>query len=335
MKTNKITPLITALLAVMFTACAQTNTTKEKKQATEMRPIDKLYSNIQPLQYKSMNRYFIEANQSGCFYELYVNGRMVFKLFKQVGLMGHTTCINDAILKSGMQEVTVKLYPLGQTEVERFDTFTKNARIEVKIEKYDTQVEDSDEKVVTFKIPEASTRSKNDIKIEGLPYYEHTFTFYAEVPYEVTGWSESQDLTKMNQKQLEKEVVAFYNNLSDVIYNQDEAKWVSLVKKRELEFLKSEAYNDVNKESIKDRIRSFKQIFDSKFKKKEPLDKYEMIFGGNGRIVALKSLIDRGYGAFSHGYEEVTRDGRKSKIRNYEYIYLHKPKGSNKLEIIR
>ncbi|MDX8554998.1 hypothetical protein MK851_15390 [Tenacibaculum sp. 1B UA] len=335
MKTNKTSVLITALLAVILTACAQTNTSKEKKQAAEMRPIDKLYSNIQPLQYKSMNRYFIEANQSGCFYELYVNGRMVFKLFKQVGLMGHTTCINDAILKSGEQEVTVKLYPLGQTEVEKFDTFTKNARIEVKIEKYDTQVEDSDEKVVTFKIPEASTRNKNDIKIEGLPYYEHTFTFYAEVPYEVTGWSESQDLTKMDQKQLEKEVVAFYNNLSDVIYNQDEAKWVSLVKNRELEFLKSEAYNDVNEESIKDRIRSFKQIFDSSFKRKEPLDQYQMIFGGNGRIVALKGLVKKGYGAFSHGYEKIYDDGSKSKIRNYEYIYLHKPKGSDKLEIIR
>ncbi|WP_156167172.1 hypothetical protein [Tenacibaculum mesophilum] len=90
-------------MLLVLTACGQTNTTKEKKQTTEMRPIDKLYSNIQPLQYKSMNRYFIEANQSGCFYELYVNGRMVFKLFKQTGLMGHTTCINDAILKSGGQ----------------------------------------------------------------------------------------------------------------------------------------------------------------------------------------------------------------------------------------
>ncbi|CAM1348157.1 hypothetical protein [Tenacibaculum ascidiaceicola] len=334
MKTNKTTHLITALLAVILTACAQTNTTKEKKQVTEMRPIDKLYSNIQPLQYKSMPQYFIEANQSGCFYELYVNGRLVFEHFEQTGLMGHTTCINDAILKSGEQEVTVKLYPLGQTKVKRFDTFTKNARIEVKIEKYDVQVEDSDEKVVTFKIPEASTRGKNDIKIEGLPYYEHTFTFYAEVPYEVTGWSESQDLTKMDQKQLEKEVVAFHNNLSDVIYNQDEAKWVDLVKNRELEFLKSEAYNDVNEENIKDRIRSFKQIFDSSFKRKVPLDKYKMIFGGKGRIVALKSIERTGRAAFSFGVNKI-RDGKLKKTRSSRYIYLHKPKGSNKLEIIR
>ncbi|MGG6232402.1 hypothetical protein [Tenacibaculum sp. SDUM215027] len=312
-------------MLLVITACGQT---------TEMRPIDKLYSNIQPLQYKSMNRYFIEANQSGCFYELYVNGRLVFEHFEQVGLMGHTTCINDAILKSGMQEVTVKLYPLGQTEVERFDTFTKNARIEVKIEKYDTQVKDSDEKVVTFKIPEASTRNKNDIKIEGLPYYEHTFTFYAEVPYEVTGWSESQDLTKMDQKQLEKEVVAFYNNLSDVIYNQDEAKWVSLVKNRELEILTSEAYNNVNEHVIKSRVKEFKEDFNSSFKRKFPLDKYKMIFGGKGRIVALKSIEHRGMSAFSFGVNRTIFDKLK-KIRAFRYIYLHKPKGSNKLEIIR
>eukprot|EP01090_Pellita_catalonica_P009833 TRINITY_DN209_c0_g3_i1.p1 TRINITY_DN209_c0_g3~~TRINITY_DN209_c0_g3_i1.p1 ORF type:complete len:335 (+),score=43.92 TRINITY_DN209_c0_g3_i1:26-1030(+) len=321
-------------MLLVITACGQTK---------QMRPIDKLYSNIQPLQHKSMPQYFIEADQIGCFYELYVNGRMVFKLFKQVGLMGHTTCINDAILKRGKQEVTVKLYPLGQTEVERFDTFTKNAKINIEITKWDKALEDKpnskeyenyDDHVATFNI--LNTEDKNNsIRIKGLPYYEHTFTFYAEVPYEVTGWSESQDLTKMDQKQLEKEVVAFHNNLSDVIYNQDEAKWVDLVKNRELEFLTSEAYNDVNVESIKDRKRKFKQIFDSSFKRKVPLDKYEMIFGGNGRIVALKSLIDKGYGAFSHGYEKTYNDGRKRKIRSYEYIYLHKPKGSNKLEIIR
>nr|BFF36517.1 hypothetical protein BACT7_13790 [Tenacibaculum mesophilum] len=81
-------------MLLVLTACGQT---------TEMRPIDKLYSNIQSLQYKSMNRYFIEANQSGCFYELYVNGRLMFEHFEQTGLMGHATCINDAILKSGGQ----------------------------------------------------------------------------------------------------------------------------------------------------------------------------------------------------------------------------------------
>ncbi len=320
-------------MLLVLTACGQTK---------EMRPIDKLYSNIQPLQHKSMPQYFIEADQIGCFYELYVNGRLVFEHFEQTGLMGHTTCINDAILKSGKQEVTVKLYPLGQTEVERFDTFTKNAKINIEVTKWDKALEDKpnskeyenyDDHVATFNIPNTEDKN-NSIRIKGLPYYEHTFTFYAEVPYEVTGWSESQDLTKMNQKQLEKEVVAFYNNLSDVIYNQDEAKWVSLVKNRELEFLKSEAYNDVNEESIKDRIRSFKQTFDSSFKRKVPLDKYKMIFGGKGRIVALKSIERTGRAAFSFGIND-TYLGKKRKTRISRYIYLHKPKESNKLEIIR
>ncbi|WP_417786325.1 hypothetical protein [Tenacibaculum sp.] len=195
------------------------------------------------------------------------------------------------------------------------------------------EYENYDDYVATFSIPNTEDKN-NSIPIKGLPYYEHTFTFYAEVPYEVTGWSESQDLTKMDQKQLKNEVVAFYNNLSDVIYNQDEAKWVDFVKNRELEFLKSEAYNDVNEESIKDRIRSFKQIFDSSFKRKVPLDKYKMIFGGKGRIVALKSIERTGRAAFSFGIND-TYLGKKRKTRISRYIYLHKPKGSNKLEIIR
>lgn len=325
MKINKLKNLTGVLLLFILTACAQKENT--------MRPIDELYNSVQPLSYNSKPVYYIEASQSGCFYELYVNGRGVFKLYEQVGLVGHGVCINDAILKTGMQEVTIKLYPLGQTEIENFETFTKNARIDVKVEKYDLLDDTIDEEVARMKVPQIEDKS-NLIRIKNLPYFEHTFTFYAEVPYEVKGWSESQDLTKMNQEELEKEVVAFHNNYANIIHNQDEAKWVELTKNRELEYLISEEYNDTKSESVKERKKELKEIFDSEFKKKEPLDPYEMVFGGNGRFVALKSTVEKGESALSFGIESE-ENGEMVKFRYYSYLYLHKPKGSNQLEIIR
>ncbi len=316
------------LLLGCLSAYGQTN-----KNTSTMRPIDKLYNSVQPLNYKTKPQYYIEANQSGCFYELYVNGRGVFKLYEQVGLVGHGVCINDAILKTGMQEVTIKLYPLGQTEIDNFETFTKNARIDVKIEKYDLLDDSVNEEVARVKIPQIKDKN-NLIRIKGLPYFEHTFTFHAEVPYEVKGWSESQDLTKMNQDQLEKEVVAFHNNYANIIHNQDETKWVELAKNRELEYLLSEEYNDVKSESVKKRKKEVKEIFDSEFKKKIPLDPYEMVFGGQGRIVALKGVNRKSNSALSFGIEKEY-NGKLRKIRKSQYLYLHKPKGSNQLEIIR
>ncbi|MDO6676441.1 hypothetical protein Q4517_12890 [Tenacibaculum sp. 1_MG-2023] len=59
-----------------------------------------------------------------------------------------------------------------------------------------------------------------------------------------------------------------------------------------------------------------------------------MIFGGKGRIVALKSIERTGRAAFSFGVNKI-RDGKLKKTRSSRYIYLHKPKGSDKLEIIR
>ncbi len=331
----RIPYIIIIFSLLFFTAYGQPE--KEK-----MRPIDKLYNTIEPSTYKSMPQYFIEANQNGCFYELYVNGRMVFSHFENTNLLGHTTSTNDAILKSGLQNVTVKLYPIGEYNGKNYDTFSKNAEIEIDIKKWDKVLdnkehtkayEDYDEHVITFKIPQIEDKN-NSIKIKGLPYYEHTFTFHAEVPYTVKGWSESQDLTKMDQDVLEKEILSFYENYADIIHRQDEKSWVELVKNREFEYIKSVAYNDVRENEIQRRIKEFKEFFDSNFKKKEPLDTYEIIFGYNGRLVTLKSIDSKGDSALSYGIESE-ENGEMVKFRYYSYLYLHKPIGSNTLELIR
>ena len=64
------------------------------------------------------------------------------------------------------------------------------------------------------------------------------------------------------------------------------------------------------------------------------LDAYKIIYGGDGKVVALKSTERKGRAAYSYGVE-IEEDGEFIKERQSIYLYLHKPKGSNKLEIIR
>ncbi|MEQ3500471.1 hypothetical protein ABMY20_11995 [Tenacibaculum sp. SSH1-16] len=313
-------------MLLVLTACGQT----KEEMNIKFNQIKNLHKKIQ--HYPSEPIYTIEANQSGCFYELYVNDILFFKHFEQTGLLGHTISINDAILRSGKQEVTVKLYPLGQTEVERFDTFTKNARIEVKIEKYDIQVEDSDEKVVTLKIPEASARSKNDIKIEGLPYYEHTFTFNAEVPYKIKGWSESQDLTKMDQKVLEERVLHAYKEYRKLFVRKNAKQIEDITLTKEFEIAQSNYFYMKNSKELAEEYSSYLDFIEVL-----PIENYEMKLYANGKIVKLESKqfenVNNNSALIS--INEKKYDNELVKMYLFHGLSFHLPKGSNKLEIIR
>ncbi len=329
------TLMFVSLTAILTMACGQGITTK--KATMKKRPIQQLYAHAEQLKYSSMPQYFIEGIQSGCFYEIYVNGILTFKHYKNVGLANHAVPLNDVILKSGTQTVTVKLFPLGKIGDKNYTTLEEDARFELEIFKRDkaTPWEGLDYEVVkTYFAPTTTGEDTGAFKYAGAPMYEETFTFEAKVPYELKGWSESEVLSDMDQDSLEKEILAFYSMYGDIIYNQDEEKWAKLVEKREKEYFLSVYYNDKRAEGLKLRIEDFTLPFDSKFKERFPLGKYEIIFGGDGKVVTLKSIEKKGKSAFSYAIEEIEK-GESYKYKEYRYLFLHKPKGSTKLEIIR
>ncbi len=321
------------LLFILFfaQACGQ----KAKSTSLKNRPIEQLYSNAKPLEYNSMPQYYIEAHQSGCYYEVYINGILNDTRYINAGTMNNAIPINDNILKSGPQKVTIKLFPLGEIDGIEYPTLTERTRFTLEIFKRDkaTPWEGLDYDVVHhYFAPTTTGEEAGPFAHANEPMYEETFTFNAEVPYELTGWSDSQVIE--GQEGIEQEVLDFYKEYADVIQNQNEEKWTQMVETKELEYLKSIFYNDKSSEKFKKRIKELSLPFDSKFKKRFPLDPYEMIFGGDGRVVTLKSTVELGNSAFSYGIEEI-EDGESYKYQAFRYIYLHKPKGSNKLELIR
>ncbi len=313
-------------------SCAQ-----DHKKNNMKRPIEQLYTSVDSLDYPTMSQYFVEGYQSGCFYEIYINDVLVFKHYENVGLMNHATPINDMILKSGTQKVTVKLFPLGKIDDQEFTTIDADARFRLKIYKRDKKQPYEAlgyDVVKEYFAPTVSGERGGAFLNAGIPYYEETFTFEAKVPYELKGWSESQVLTELDQKELEQGILDFYNEYDDVIQKQDEKKWVEMVRKRELEYLKSVHYNDFKNSKIKSRIDYFISVFDSDFVEEFPLDIYKIKLEGNGKLAVLKSTERKGKAAYSFGVK-IERNGKYRKVRRSKHLYLHKPKGSNKLEIIR
>ncbi len=326
--------LLILLTASAICACAQEAT--KKKLNMKKRPLYKIFQlHKEKVNYKTMPQYFIEGYQSGCFYEIYVNGLLVFKHYRNVGLANHATPINNAILKSGTQTVTVKLFPLGKIGDKSYDTLTRKTRFDLQIFKRDkgTPWEGLDYDVVkTYFAPTVTGEETDPFKYPGAPMYEETFTFEAEVPYELKGWSESQILTNMDQELLEKDILRLYTEYGEALKKRNEEKWVDMIFQSVQEQIHSESYFD--KQHIKRVVDEYKNTFDNDLLEIQPLDEYDIIFGGEGRVVALKSIERKGKSAFSF-IKNADYNGEKIKVRRSRYLYLHKPYGSNQLEVIR
>ncbi len=315
----------TVILSV-FVFCGSCAQDHKKNKTMKNRPINKIYElHKQKIDYPSMPQYFVEGYQSGCFYEVYINGLLVFKHYENVGLMNHATPINSRILKSGPQKVTIKLFPLGKIDGKEYTTIDADDSFRLKIFKRDKK---QPYEAGAYDIVKEHYATLTD----GLPYYEETFIFEAEVPYELKGWSESQILTDIDKDKLEKEILAFYKEYGQILEKRDEKKWVDIVIQSEKEEIHSADFFD--KEKIKLRIDDFTNTFDNEDIEIKPLDKYKIIFSGDGKVVSLQSTERRGKSAFSF-IENIDYQGERQKVRTSRFIYLHKPKGSNKLEIIR
>ncbi|WP_409417821.1 hypothetical protein [Flavobacterium sp. PS2] len=330
---------LTLMLATLVIACGQ-----EKKQPINTKIMNIQYPEInannfeQKLaasvkHYEKEPMYYMRINKSNCVVEVLVND---YKIYKDYELSNLATPeeINHAILKSGEQTLTYRLYPVGDLIKEEYGeggtvtTLTDNTAIAISIIKMDSNSEKTleDEEVIIKHV--SLTDAKGRFIASGKPYYEFTFSFNAQVPYVNEGWSKGQDLSKLDQKVLEQKAVEFYKEYGKIYENKEvdlQAKLnfgrekraaIALYKKlSDIDGLWEEYLVDFNKKNIKT----------------QPIDNYKKIFFGNGRIVFLlyQSLEYpyRGGGALRVDY--IDKDGDEAVFMPNISLYL--PEGK-KLE---
>ncbi len=308
-------------MIILFTACGQNNRKKTKMKKS----FDKIASAYKEVKhYDKEPKYYIESYQSGCYYEIYVNDFIVFKHYKNVGLANHAVCINSKILKSGPQKVTIKLYPLGKVDNKNFTTIDPSDSFRLKIFMRDQKKSYRSFKYEFLKEYHANIETS-------VPYFEETIVFNAEVPYKIEGWSNSQNLKEMDQELLEREVLAYYNDFAKVISEKNIEKWQNLILKREKEVAKSNFFKQEDSERISESLKS---SLDSEYLEVLPIDNYNMIIYGDNHMVKLESKKFRKKSALIT-IEEKKYNGKPRKAYVFHGLTLHKPKGSNTLEIIR
>lgn len=277
--------------------------------------------------------YYLFINHEQCFFQLLVNDVPVFRYFKDGQLMS-SVILNNYINHSGKQTITYRLYPqTKRTNGEGIKTLTEYTKFQVQLyvrNNADTLHSFDNQKLVLTHHAATKADGKSFIG-DGKDYYEHTFTFEAKVPYDLEGWENSKDLSKMDQKELLKKTVLAYQYYRKLI----EEKKIDEIAK--LSF-KSDVYQIVSEyldeELVKKTVSEGDFMFTEPTFKLEPLANYRMQLYGNNKIVCLELFTDNL--KFKNNWaiwgKYITEEGEK-RLR-FERLYLHIPKGKDTFEIL-
>ncbi|WP_299243014.1 hypothetical protein [uncultured Aquimarina sp.] len=337
------------LISVICNACGQKQQSSlkpnsvnsiNKQIVTADNVVEKIFNKVK--RYPKEPKYFIRPAQENCVYEILVNDQL---MVNEYGIEQYATpvSINEGIFRSGLQTVTVRLYPLGDAvkdaygEGETVTTLLPKTRMNVQVVKYDAfnidSSLDAEKEVILHKAP---TDKEGKFKGTGLPYYEYTFTFEAEVPYNLEGWSKTQDLTEFDKEELKEQMVKYYKNIQKIYENKDKDALARLVYGDYLAIAQTKYWTEQDiKEAWQEAVEKLEWDIIEFGNKGEYID-YDMQFYGNGRLVALKhpsleptDKRSRGSSGFWFKYKK----GDRIKGR-FIWYYLCLPEGES-LENLR
>ena len=185
--------IATLMFTVLFTACGQ-----EKKNTIKTKIMNIQYPDVNAnnfeqrisnavKHYEKEPMYYMRINKINCLVEILVNDYPVHNDYE---LSNYATplLINRAILKSGEQKLTYRLYPIGNLIKEEYGegdtvtTLTNNTSISISIIKMDNNGEKrlEDEEVVIKHI--SLNDAKGNFIASGKPYYESVSYTHLTLP---------------------------------------------------------------------------------------------------------------------------------------------------------
>lgn len=256
------------------------------------------------------NYYAVSFASNGCNFEIWVNGLKVAEYFDSGGFSGMVP-INSYILKSGQQRIKVRLFPVKGHE-EKGILSTEPLWIELRSKPDPSGDLDTYKTFLANFIPAVPV---------GQPYFEYETTFDAEVPYELQGWGDCEDLR--NDPDLKAEVAARMAELGNLllernfrVYSDQEA--VSLAETSFSFYLPYE-------EAEQEMRQLYESVAEGKYTRLKPMDDSKLVFYGDGRLVSLEYPKIKGYGLI---LEKGDKEGFKLPL------LLGRRKGSDRLEII-
>ena len=301
---------IISILFFLLVSCAQSQQEKTKEMKDYYDQITNEIKFPTPTPF-----YTLQINKQDCRVLIRVNDiPFAYTFFEDEG-ESQLLPINDLLLRSGEQTITVEVYPNSMQQ-----TLSDKAHVNVKLiyapgrdvsmNEYEVQQQ--------FDLPEGLGDQK-------LPKYLITGKFTANVPWDFSkDLATAQDLSKIPN--IEEKVVDKYKQLSQYIFNNP----VDFVKENKNALLKNWNYNYfTKKEMMHSELSTNMYNFSLKEREMDPIENYEINFYNNNRLVTLRNKKDKSsilrVNYMEEGYTEKSSSG--------SFIILYMPVGSKELKI--
>lgn len=316
--------LLLTIILMAFTGCGNAQVKTEKEMKQEIKKMEELIQEKLGMvkTYPEKPAYYLQVNKTGCRLLVRVNDIPVGYHFVEDEGESMLYPINDLLLGSGKHTVSIQVYPrTGETEV------TKDASVNIKVVYYKEKLVGMPETLVELDTP-------TDIGMKKIPLYTDSISFNATLPFNHKKiLAEATDLRTIPD--LEEKVLAHYNRVRQMMidgncYEYHKMRLASTWVLTEMSYLGKEALEKVYIDS--DYL--FRFLCNPIDWIAEPIQNYEMVVCGNGKLVYLRrklELDDVLRVDFYDTEEEKRLSPEERTVTAYLFILLYMPQGSDEL----
>ncbi|SMP15465.1 hypothetical protein [Flavobacterium hercynium] len=289
--------------------------------STEYRDkIKNIYKNVKSYDYNPI--YQIRFDKYNCPVEFYINDILVIYLSGSGKSAGEQHIeIPQYILKSGIQTIAVKIYPLldKNKNFEKFVSRDVKLKLRIVYGDYEKELKNGAKnfkEVLSAELPEID---------QDIPFIELKKEFDAIVPYELEGWSNGNDLSKEDPEKLEQEVKERIKEIADFYKNKNIEALAKEQYNRSKEIEQSFYMN--KKEKSEELINELQEALNES-KSIEIMDG-KMKLMANGKLVTI--LVNDG----TFKDQGVIRSRVEGGYSDFYPQYFYRPSPGAKLEVIR
>ena len=314
--------ILTLFLLLSLQSCSQKTMITQNPNITADNLVEEIAKQVSHYNYEPI--YQVDFEFGHCYIELYINDILAYKNYGEGGSSSFT--INPYLLNFSNQTIKLRMYA-----TEELGEFLNNSAVKLGIGSYDNQnkfsIEKQQSNLFIYQTPEDEN---GFFKYAGKGYFEQTVTFtLPEVPYKIEGWKDSQDLRNFDKKLLEQKVLQAYQMIQKSF------------KERDLDGIAQFSFNGMkdlaiaqyfDEEEVQEGWEDLIAIAGADNLEFYPLENYELVFYGEGRLVGLKSKKkDKGFQGASALLCKFKREGKWVEAE-LDYL-LHIPKGKTEFEI--
>ena len=314
--------IFTLLVLTAFQSCSQPTPVNQNPNITANNLVEEIAKQVSHYNYEPIYEVYFEFGY--CYIELYINDILAYKNYGEGGGSSSFT-INPYLLNFSNQTIKLRMYAR-----EEFGEFLNNSAVKLGIGSYDNQNEFAIEKrqsnLFIYQTPEDEN---GFFKYAGKEYFEQTVAFtLPDVPYKIEGWKDSQDLRNFDKKLLEQKVLQAYQMIQKSF------------KERDLDKIAQFSYNKMkdqaiaqyfDEEEVQEGWEDLISIAGADNLEFYPLENYELVFYGEGRLVGLKSKKKDSFEGASALMCKFKRKGKWVEAK-LDYL-LHIPKGETEFKV--